>query len=173
MNASSVKTRDYTLDALRHSVRRGPGILYAIVDACDASGVPEKMQSLGVSKAVSLYRGSAERDFWAIAPYLVQVDEQFLEWLIENIWDHPWGILAFAPADLASVRTHFRRFLKVQGPDGDELYFRFYDPRVLPTFLRTCTIEERTRFFGPITAFCVKGDYENRRDDALCLIEPA
>ena len=45
---------------------------------------------------------------------------------------------------------HFRKFLIVQAEDGMELYFRFYDPRVLRIFLPTCTRNQLIEFFGPV-----------------------
>jgi hypothetical protein len=143
------------LDDLREQIRREPGTLYAILDACDEPRVPKKTSELGPQRAVSLYRGSAEEDYWAFAPYLVQADEPLLVWIIENLWRDPWGIVAVAPVDLAALRTHFRRFLTVLDPEGRNSYFRYYDPRVLPTFLENCTREELQQFFGPIRAFYV------------------
>ena len=143
------------VDVLRERIRREPGTLFAILDACDEPRVPEKVEELGPKRAVSLYRGWAEGDYWAIAPYLVEVDEPLLDWILENLWSDPWGIFAAAPVDLAALRKHFRRFLKVRGPEGNELYFRFYDPRVLPLFLSTCNPQEIDQFLGPILAFWV------------------
>ncbi len=64
-----------------------------------------------------------------------------------------WGILLRSTAPLAAVRQHLRRFLVVGTHDGGELYFRFYDPRVLSVFLPTCSAEQLDIFFGPIEAY--------------------
>jgi hypothetical protein len=37
----------------------------------------------------------------------------------------------------------------VEDARGKEMYFRFYDPRVLRVFLPTCTAQEAQDFFGP------------------------
>ncbi len=42
--------------------------------------------------------------------------------------------------------------------DGDEFYFRFYDPRVLKTFLPRCDNQHIEEFFGPIKFIFVEGD---------------
>lgn len=152
-----VEIRPSSLDELRSCLAERPGSLYAILDACEEPRVPDMASQLG-DRAVSLYRGAAERDYWAIAPYLAVVDEPLLDWIVENLWEDPWGIFAITETGLASLRTHFRRFLKVQDPDGKELYFRFYDPRVLPTFLTTCNASEAEQFFGPVRSFCVQGE---------------
>ena len=112
-----------------------------------------------------LYRGSAERDFEAIAPYLVQVDELLLEWIVENCWSRAWGIFAMTPVGWDALRTHFRQFLRIRDPEGKVLYFRYYDPRVLPAFLASCNALEVTQFFGPVSRYLMQG--ENGR--LLCL----
>jgi hypothetical protein len=48
--------------------------------------------------------------------------------------------------------------LTVSGAEGRKLYFRFYDPRVLRVYLPTCTTDERSTFFGPVTCFLMEGE---------------
>jgi len=156
MVASRIVITECTVDEIRAHLRREPETLFAVLDACDEPRVPEKVRKLG-DRAVSLYRGSAEEDYWAIAPYLAQVDEPLLAWILDNLWSDPWGLLVVAAADLAALRRHFRRFLLVRDPNKREMYFRFYDPRVLPVFLKTCAGQEVDEFFGPIRFFAVAG----------------
>lgn len=127
------------------------GTLWAILDACDAPEVPSRVHRLGDAKAVSLYRGRAEVAYRAIAPYLVSVDANLLTWMRRTLWTAPWGIFAQAATDLETLRTHFRKFLLVEDSKGRRMYFRFYDPRVLRSFLRTCDDAESMEFFGPIS----------------------
>lgn len=136
------------------------GGLFALVDACDAPEVPVMCQSLGESHAVSLYSGDAATTYSDIAPYLVHVDsEEVLDWLRQHLWETPWGIFVLSPgSNLNALRRHFRQFLMVQDPDGEEMYFRFYDPRVLPSFLPTCLPAEVRVLFGPVTAFGMVGE---------------
>ena len=131
------------------------GRLFAILDATDTPSVPIKAGELGEEHAVSLYRGQAEEDLWTIAPFLVQVDSATLEWIAESLWPEPWGIFVLADDSLENLRLHLRRFLVVEGPNGESWYFRFYDPRVLVKYLDSCTAEELTAFLGPIHAFGV------------------
>jgi hypothetical protein len=146
-----LSSREGTLDDLRQLAASGR--LHAILDACDTPAVPEKCAELGSERAVSLYRGSAEEMYWAIAPYLVVVDEEVLGWITRELWEEPWGIFAVADADLETMRRHFRRFLLVHAPDGEQWYFRFYDPRVLPVFLSSCTEAEQREMFGPLESY--------------------
>lgn len=148
------------------------GRLFAILDATDTPGVPKLAKRLGEDRAVSLYRGRAEEELWAIAPYLVHLDVATLEWISESLWPTPWGIFALADESLDDLRLHFRRFLVVESPTGESWYFRFYDPRVLVKYLPTCTAGELDEFFGPIKAFAVT-DPETYGVRVLLAGEPA
>jgi hypothetical protein len=131
------------------------GHLYAFVDACDVPAVPAKIQEAGAQRGVSLYRGTADEEYWAVAPYVVCVDRDMLRWIWQTLWQEPWGIFVVADVGLEALRRHFRTFLQVLGPDGDEMYFRYYDPRVLRTFLPTCSSSELREFFGPVQAYAI------------------
>jgi hypothetical protein len=140
------------LDVLRPFVEAGQ--LFAVLDACDAPSVPVLCEGVGPSRAVSLYRGDAEERFADIAPYLLHLtDTTLFEWVTEYAATHGWGIFVLSPIGFDALRTHLRKFLKVLGPDGRRLYFRFYDPRVLPVFLPTCDRAQLEQFFGPVLAY--------------------
>jgi hypothetical protein len=146
-----LQTRIVAVLQLREWALRGR--LFAVVDATGTPSVPARARALSEERAVSLYRGRAEEDLWSIAPYLFQVDEATLGWISESLWSQPWGIFLLADESLEDLRLHLRRFLLVEGPAGESWYFRFYDPRVLGTFLDSCTPEELAAFTGPIRAF--------------------
>jgi hypothetical protein len=153
MAQAQMKSRDGSLKDLRKMSAEGR--LWAILDACDEPSVPPKVTELGPERAVSLYRGQAEHEQWAIAPYVARVDEALLDWIVKTLWEKPWGVFAVAECDLNSLRRHLRRFLIVENPDSETMYFRYYDPRILAVFLPTCTREELKTFFGPLKAFAV------------------
>jgi hypothetical protein len=157
-----IETREATLEEFGRLAQRGFN-LYVILDACDTPAVPDKARSLGQECAGSLYNGTAQEDYWAIAPYLCKADPSLLQWILESLWHEPWGIAAVSTADMAAVRAHFRKFLIVQSPEGAHWYFRYYDPRVLPVFLESSNEAELREFFGPIQAFAV------HRPDMPCL----
>ncbi|HET6229873.1 MAG TPA: DUF4123 domain-containing protein [Longimicrobiaceae bacterium] len=82
------------------------------------------------------------------------VDEaEALDWITQTLWSGPWGIFAVADASLEELRRHFRRFLLVHSPEGEQMYFRYYDPRVLAGFLPLCAGAEALELFGPVTSY--------------------
>ena len=133
--------------------------LYALLDAAREPNIPQKLAEFGV-EAVSLYRGEPEETLADVAPYLVRVapNSSLLKWFISDGWGKSWGLLVNAPVSLEDLRRHFRRFLLVRDPDGNELYFRFYDPRVLRVYLPTCRAPEAEQFFGRVQSYLVESE---------------
>ena len=119
-----------------------------------------------------LHPGELEPDMAEVAPYLVQLDQgsQFTNWVVRQGWGNHWGVFAISPADLRAVRRHLRAVFIVRDGNGRPMYFRFYDPRVLRTYVPTCNSEELSAFFGPIKAFVVEGE---EPDAVLCFQAPA
>jgi hypothetical protein len=103
----------------------------------------------------SLYRGKSEVHLSSVSPYLftVQHNTAFEDWYMQNGWGDSWGVMVFSDKDLGGLVKHFRHFLMVQTEDKQELYFRFYDPRVLRIFLPTCDESQLNEFFGPVDYF--------------------
>jgi hypothetical protein len=134
------------LDVLEKEAEEGR--LFAILDACDSPWVPQFAEALGEENAVCLYRGEPEESLWAVAPYLIVVDPAILRWIPRFALplDEGWGIFVVSTMPLGDVRRHFRRFLRVQGPDRAQFYLRFYDPRVLRWFLESCTDSDVASF---------------------------
>lgn len=108
----------------------------------------------------SLYRGESEEALKDIAPYLFSLEANtlFVDWFFENGWGKSWGVLVSSSASMEELHKHFRKFLFVQSYDGSEMYFRFYDPRVLRIFLPTCDKDQLLEFFGPIKYFLMEDE---------------
>lgn len=109
-----------------------------------------------------LFAGPLTARLQAAAPWLVHLSPASAQTreLIGRAARHQ-GILVSAPAHVSTrqLRLHFKKLLWVRDEDGRELYFRFYDPRVLAIYLPTCTPEEKRIVFGPVQALhCVDAD---------------
>ena len=71
---------------------------------------------------------------------------------------------------LAALWRHLRAQVMVYGPNLDPMYFRYYDPRVLRSFLPTCTPRQLAEFFGPV-GFFIAEDEEPVRAHAWSLAD--
>jgi hypothetical protein len=132
--------------------------LFALVDAArDTRAVLAFLHSC-TEEHQSLYEGPKGEQLAAAAPYLVRlpVRSSQLESLIRQAWGNSWGIYLTCARSFKDVRQHLRHFLFVKTAAGEEVYFRFYDPRVLRLFLPTCNPQQATEFFGPIRSFLLE-----------------
>jgi hypothetical protein len=133
--------------------------LYALLDA---SREPSVLKVILESKEEyqSLYEGPQGAQLAHFAPYLVRVPQKssLLDTLVQQAWSKSWGVFVTCDKPLKDLRAHFRHFLTVKLPDGKQVYFRYYDPRVLRLFLPTCLPEETTQFFGPVKHFLMEAE---------------
>jgi hypothetical protein len=133
--------------------------LYALLDA---SREPSVLKVILESKEEhqSLYEGAQGAQLAHFAPYLVRVPNKspLIDTLAQQAWSKNWGIFVTSDLPLKELRPHFRRYLNVKLPDGQQVYFRYYDPRVLRLFLPTCFPEEADQFFGPVKHFFMEAE---------------
>lgn len=129
------------------------GALWALLDACDAPGVPPRVRLLGPGNGDCLWKGEAREKYWAVAPWVARVDLALLDWIRTSLWDRPWGLFAETREALDVLRRHFRSLLVVEVPDGRKVCFRYYDPRVFRAFIGTVSSAERAEFFGPVATY--------------------
>lgn len=107
-----------------------------------------------------LYAGQLAPPLVRTAPYLVQLDSanRHALSLLEQAWGNSWGVFLRCKEPTEKIRRHLRQFLRVRGPQGNFLVFRYYDPRVLRVYLPTCNGEEMRALFGPIDAFYMEDE---------------
>jgi hypothetical protein len=137
--------------------------LYAILDAArDMRVLALIMQSQDEHQ--SLYEGAQGEKLMQVAPYLVRLDKDslLLASTVFEGWGHSWGVFFTFAGEFQVARRHLRQFLDVMLPDGKQVYFRFYDPRVLRVFLPTCTADETNQFFGPIQHYLMEDDQPDK-----------
>lgn len=136
--------------ALAHLLERYPDErCYALVDAARKSSVYSLLCEFPRELCSSLYQG--ETELAPCAPHLVAIEPRTRERVV-SLWNQQCVVFVWSREDFAQVRRHFRKFLLVK-VDGKQLYFRFYDPRVLRVFLPSCTEAERAELHGSLRAF--------------------
>lgn len=121
-------------------------------------------ESLATARAMNpahacLYYERGEPLLADVAPYLFAISnaDDFGDWFYTNGWGNAWGTIVKSKIDFDYCVDHFRKFLIIKTESNQQLYFRFYDPRVLKIFLPTCDQQQIIEFFGPIEKFIVEG----------------
>ncbi len=140
-------------------LQTGEGDLFCLLDAARDDNILSLLRSSN-AKYMSLYQGESQRQMENVAPYLVefQKDGVFLERLLRNGWGKRWCSFLTSKAGFGHLRKHFRKFLFVKDERGEAVYFRFYDPSILRTFLPACNAEELKDFFGHIEWFFTESE---------------
>jgi hypothetical protein len=131
-----------------------PSTQYALIDGAMAAEGLQKLLDLSQRHAC-LYMGESAKLLASVAPHLAQfeADSAFYAQFVTNGLPNYWGMLVHANCTLVELVHHFRKFLIVDTEDDRKLYFRFYDPRVLPGFLATASEKQLAEFFGPVSQF--------------------
>ena len=139
--------------------------LFAIIDAARSPLVRPLLDQAGAPFECLFTLEGMPDDVKGYAPYVVDLRPQsrLLDLLAHHGWSDHWCSYAVSTLSLEQVRVHLKKFLVVKLDDGREVFFRFFDPRVMRVFLSACADDEVERFFGGIDAFFCRGD----EDDCL------
>jgi hypothetical protein len=138
---------------------RAPLDVYALVDAARSESIYPKIMGATVA-SVCLHRGKRAEELAWVAPYLVllQPEDSFTHWLLDKGWGKSRVSFVRSSDTLNELNRHFRTYLTVYDEEGKSYFFRFYDPRVLRTYLPTCNAQELKTVFGPVENFIVEGE---------------
>lgn len=157
-------------DAVLAALSAKVGSLYAVVDAARDEDVL-RLLAKAVDPWQSLYEGVRGEALADVAPYLVQIDASspFLSRLIRRGFGEAFGIFLTSTKPFVAVRRHLRRFLMVlAGDTNNQLYFRYYDPRVLREALAIFTPRQEDDVFDQLVSFICEGEdqslFEHGRD---------
>lgn len=136
--------------------------VYAIVDPARDERVYYEMYREARAYAC-LYAGKIDPAVAVAAPYVLPIDRDapFTKRLLSLMWGRSGGVFVTSRIPLEDMRRHLRRFLIVGTEEGKRVYFRYYDPRVLRPYLRTCTPRELDYVFGPILRWVTEGEEED------------
>jgi len=138
--------------------------VYAVLDAASIPGLTSMTKGLK-HQHCCLFSGDLAGGVAEAAPYLVHLapDDALTNMAFDKGWGNAWGIYALIPkqVEFQAVRKHFRMFLMVRNPEGEPIYFRYYDPRVFRVYLPTCTAEEGTYVFGPVQYYFMESEEGN------------
>jgi hypothetical protein len=126
----------------------------AVLDGASVPDLPGHIHKLE-PPSTCLYTGELAPDLQYAAPYLVYLfpGAPFSDWVLGECWGKHWGIFAHSRHSLREMRRHFRSLITVYNEDGKPMIFRYYDPRVLTSFLPTCSSDELQTVFGKVDRF--------------------
>lgn len=134
--------------------------LYGVLDASRDKRIAELLHE-SVDPYRSLYDGVQGDALAEVAPYLVRFapGSGLLSRVVHEGWGKRWGVFFQCDLVFDETRRHLRRFLMVEDDEtGERMYFRFYDPGVLRSFLPTCTPRQEAQLYGAIQRFLLEAE---------------
>lgn len=152
------ESAERALQTLNVAAAKAP--LHAVLDAARDRRILELCRE-SVEEHRSLYDGVEGETMAHVAPYLVRLPagSRLLASLVREGWGRRWGVYLTCALPFTEVRRHLRRFLMVEMEGSRErMYFRFYDPRTLATFLPSCSPRQAQEFFGSAGSFLLEGE---------------
>lgn len=143
---------------------------YALLDASQSADIPVCLQGFP-SPATCLFNGAAYDDLAEVAPWLVELHRysNVWDWLVEDGFGQNWGIFLHSQLPLPKLKTHLKKFVKIDDPDGVAYYFKYYRPEHLNTYLPVLEPAQAARFFQGVEAIWAESRTEAGRLHRHCL----
>jgi hypothetical protein len=136
--------------------------LYAMVDAAGNASALDFLYEHESLSFDCLFQGDVDPDVFEAAPFLVDLQDQpeVLDWMLEG-WGESWVSFVHSELTLADLQIHLRQFTKVRTPDGEVVWFRFYDPSVMRTAIPVLNTEQCNQLFKSVALFLSEGEAPN------------
>ena len=117
--------------------------MYAVFGNVSAAQVLNAWQRSNPQQpAIPIWADTAYAEWEAVMPYvgIVAADSEFLQW-VATTESQDWGWLAVSSAPLKAVAEHLRSLTQVLLPNGNAVFFRFWDGRYLLPILQAGEVD--------------------------------
>lgn len=109
---------------------------YLLLDASANPDIPVILEGFG-EPARCLFDGQAFDDLGDVAPWLAEPRRHggLWDWFFEEAWGQNSGIILLSELPLAKLKTHLKKFLRVEDEEGEVFFFKFYRPEHFNTYI--------------------------------------
>jgi hypothetical protein len=136
------------------------GDLYVVLDGARDDAVHALTRAVDGPWSY-LEDGIVEASYQVAAPRVLALEHwppAAIARLLDRGWGQSWGVFLRTTHEFSLLRRHLHALCNVRLPNGSIAQFRFYDPRVLRSYLPTCMTEELALVFGPIREFVLESE---------------
>lgn len=130
--------------------------LYMLIDSAHDERIYPMLAASKNMRCCLFSEENTSPEIKAVAPYLIKIKtlDESLQWCLREGLHQHWMLFFVSTQEhVSELRQHFKRFAVVEMPNGKQGLFRYYDPRVLPAFLKATPEPEREKFFHSIRLF--------------------
>lgn len=115
---------------------------YAILDGAQAPYILTGLLEASGLTYQSLFQGKTQQELEEYAPYLVELTpgnsfcaKLFTPVKAMGLWERELGVFVQSRVGFQQLRTHLRKFTRVQDQQGGWYYFRYWDPAIMREYL--------------------------------------
>lgn len=126
---------------------------FALLDASQSPDIPICLEGFS-DPARCLFDGAAYEDMAEVAPWLVELTRHSdaWDWFVEEGYGRNWGILIHSRLGLPRLKTHLKKFLKIEDEDGERYFFKYYRPEHFNRYAPGFDDAQRASFWRGIEA---------------------
>lgn len=130
--------------------------VYLLLDAARDPRIHDAITTLGTRRHCIF--GDVPPALARVAPHIVasDTDTPIASMFATEGRNRSWGMMLRSEAGIDDLAEHLYGLVRARLPEGREVLFRFWDPRVMRAYLPTCTAGELAHVFGPIETFLVE-----------------
>lgn len=117
--------------------------LFAVFSNASAAEPLDAWRRLSAARMPSpIWNGTAYAEWEAVMPFvgIVAVDSEFLQW-VATTTSRDWGWLAVSSASQEALVEHLRSLTQVLLPNGNAVFFRFWDGCFLLPVLQSAEVD--------------------------------
>lgn len=129
------------------------GSVYLVLSGTSAAKPVRHFYATDGLTARPLFQGTQYASWQEVMPFLAQVTDTsaFLNWIDEtDSTDWGWGLVS--DASLEEVFGHIRSLTKIILPDGQEVFFRYWDARFFGPILGSVDEAHLAQLMGPVAS---------------------
>ncbi len=124
--------------------------LYAIIDGALDHEVDQNLEIYAPDYRVLYPEGYSKAAGYA-QPFLVNLEssKEFKEWFLEKGYGNSRGMFVLSTYSIDTLQQNIQTFAIGHMKEGNkETFFRFYDPKIFPSFLRMLAANQLAQLFG-------------------------
>jgi len=126
---------------------------FLLLDASVSPDIPICVEAFS-EPARCLFDGAAFEDLSEVGPWLIELRRygDAWDWYVEDGYGQNWGIVLHTRLPMMKLKTHLKKFTKVEDDQHNTYFFKYYRPQHLNTYLPQFDATQVARFMKGVEA---------------------
>ncbi|MFP7675606.1 DUF4123 domain-containing protein [Marivita sp. S0852] len=127
---------------------------YLLIDAAADPSIHIHLDAFPEA-ARCLFDGETGEQLSDVGPWLAKPERHgdLWEWFLDECWGRNSAVIVRTSLPMARLKQHLKKFLRVQRDDGHVMFFKFYRPAHLRSYMPAFDDDQRIAFMKGIDAW--------------------